>query len=279
MDPALLTRLDQPVLDFFPAYTAWERETRKRAVTLRHLLSLQSGFSREMPHEYWRDPVRLALERPMERQPGGQFFYDSPAVDILSGVLTQVTGTSAAAFADASLFKTLGIWRDPSARFTWQRTPHGTHTWHGDAFWDEQEGYLWKVDPQGHSTGSFGAHLTAREMAKLGYLHLNRGMWDGQQVVSPAYAMDSTRQQSSGGPPVGTHYGYLWWITRHGDFAAFFASGFGGKLIYVIPDLDLVIVTAASTEMAFKHVEQWEEIMALIPRFVLPAVRTAEVPG
>ena len=225
-----------------------------------------------MPHEYWRDPVQLALERPMAGQPGQQFAYDSPAVDILSGILTQITGTSAAAFADASLFKTLGIWRETAARFTWQQDPDGAHTWHGDAFWDEEAGYLWKVDPQGHSTGSFGVHMTAREMAKLGYLYLNQGRWDGQQVVPTSYVMDSTRQQSQGGPPVGAHYGYLWWVTRHENYAAFFASGFGGKLIYVLPDLDLVMVAAASTERALKYPEQWKEIAALFPRFVLPAV-------
>src|SRR5690348_5087303 len=73
----LLKSLDQPMLDFFPEYAASEHDPRKQAITLLHLLSLQTGLSREMPDEYWRNPVQLALERPMEQQPGEQFYYDS----------------------------------------------------------------------------------------------------------------------------------------------------------------------------------------------------------
>jgi CubicO group peptidase (beta-lactamase class C family) len=192
----LLTDLDQPVLDFFPEYAAKEGDPRKRAITLRHLLSLQTGFSTKIPSEYWRNPVQLALERPMERQPGEAFAYDSHGVDILSGILTKVAGKNAASFADATLFKKLGIWRDPASRFTWRNDPQGKHVWHEYAFWDEENGYLWKVDPQGNNPGGFGAHFTAREMAKLGYLYLNRGFWDGEQIVPSEYVADSTREHA-----------------------------------------------------------------------------------
>jgi CubicO group peptidase (beta-lactamase class C family) len=170
------------------------------------------------------------------------------------------------------LFKALGIWRDPASRFTWQQDPDGAHTWHGDALWDEQRGYLWKVDPQGYSTGSFGAHFTAREMAKLGYLYLNDGIWEGQQIVPEAYVVESTRQHSEGGWPIFWPYGYLWWLPRHGNAQAFVASGFGSKLIYSIPELDLVVTTVASTEEARAHPQQEEEIRQLVPHFILPAV-------
>lgn len=268
----LLTSLDQHMLDFFPEYASQEQDSRKQEIVLRHLLSLQSGFSKEMPHEYWRDPVRLALERPMERRPGEQFYYDSQSVDILSGILTRVAGKNAAAFADAILFKALGIWRGKNARFTWKNDPDGAHVWHDLAFWDEKDGYLWKVDPQGNNPGGFGAHFTAREMAKLGYFYLNNGMWDGEQLVPAAYVQDSIHKHSDGGWPVNLPYGYLWWLTRHGNYDAFFASGFGSKLIYVIPALDVVIVTIVSTEKVLKNPEQGDEVINLIPRFILPAV-------
>lgn len=268
----LLKSLDQPMLDFFPEYAAGEHDPRKQAITLRHLLSLQTGFSRETPDEYWRNPVQLSLERPMERQPGEQFCYDQ-GIDILSGILTLATGKNAAAFADATLFKTLGIWREPEARFTWKNDPDGMHVWHEYAFWDEKEGYLWKIDPQGNNPGGFGTHFTAREMAKLGYLYLNHGYWNGEQLIPSAYVMESTRQQSEGGWPIHLPYGYLWWVTQHGQYDAFFASGFGSKLIYVLPALDLVIVTIASTERALKDREQDKAIRDLIPDFILPAIK------
>lgn len=100
LNQKLITSLDQPMLDFFPDYAAAEQDSRKHAVALRHLLTLQTGFPSEMPREYWRDPVQLALQRPVAEPPGQRFVYDSPVVDILSGILTRVTGKSAAAFAE-----------------------------------------------------------------------------------------------------------------------------------------------------------------------------------
>ncbi len=268
---SMLKSLEQHMFDFFPEYASAEKDSRKQAITIRDLLSLQTGFSKDIPNEYWRDPVRLAIQRPMEHHPGEYFHYDNQGVDILSGILSKVTGMSAAAYADATLFKSLGIWRDENAHFPWRLDSSGPHSWHGDALWDEQQGYPWKVMLQGYSTGSFGAHFTAREMAKLGYLYLHQGSWDGKQVVSPDYVTDSTRKHSEGGPPVDAQYGYLWWIEQHGNYTAFFASGYGGKLIYVVPALDLVIITTASTEQARSHPNQAKEIKDLVPLFILPA--------
>lgn len=267
-----LKDLDQQMLDFFPDYAAKVSDSRKQAITLRHLLSLKTGFSQEFPDKFWLNPVQSALERPMEQEPDKEFFYDNLSVDILSGILTRVTGKKAAAFAAETLFKRLGIWQTEAARFTWHNDPHGTNTWHADALWDEKDGYLWKMNLQGDNTGSFGAHFTAREMAKLGYLYLQNGIWDGEQIVPAAYVSDSTKEHSNGGPPVNAHYSYLWWIEQLENQHTFFASGFGGKLIYVIPGLDLIIVTTASTETAKKDEHQEQAIKALIPRFILPAV-------
>jgi CubicO group peptidase (beta-lactamase class C family) len=268
----LLKNLDQHMLDFFPEYAAKISDSCKRAITLRHLLSLKTGFSQKFPDQFWLNPVQSALERPMEQEPDKEFFYDNLSVDILSGILTRLTGKKAAAFAAETLFKRLGIWQTEAARFTWRTDPHGANTWHADALWDEKDGYLWKVNLQGGNTGSFGAHFTAREMAKLGYLYLNKGIWDGEQIVPAAYVSDSIKKHSNGGPPVNAHYGYLWWIEQLEGHHAFFASGFGGKLIYVLPTLDLIIVTTASTERAKKDERQEQTIKALIPRFILPAV-------
>lgn len=267
-----LTSIEQHVLDFFPDYAVHVTDTFKQTMTLHHLLTLTTGFAEELPPQFWLNPVKAALERPVIHQPGTVFRYDSSAVDLLSGILTIVAGMNAAAFADTTLFKTLGIWRDEAARFTWRNDLQGKHSWHGDALWDEQQGYLWKIDPQGNSTGGFGAHLTAREMAKLGYLYLNSGVWDGIQLVPADYVADSIRKHSDGGFPLNTAYGYLWWLNQHNGKDAFFASGFGGKLIYVIPAFDLVIATIASTERTREHPEQADEIVQLISRFIVPAV-------
>ena len=93
----------------------------------------------------------------------------------------------AAMFADRTLFATLGIWHSSVPRFAWKQEGIGPHTWHEDGLWDEQDGYPWKVTLQGTNTRSFGAHFTAREMAKLGYLYLHHGQWDGAQVIPQDY--------------------------------------------------------------------------------------------
>ncbi|GCE28910.1 penicillin-binding protein [Dictyobacter alpinus] len=267
-----LRSVEQHMLDFFPEIAKQEQDTRKQAITLHHLLSFQTGFSEEYPFEFWRNPVLTSVQRPMVEQPGERFFYDNLSVDIISGILTRVTGMKAAAFAEQTLFKTLGIWRDQDVRFAWKQEGTGPHTWHGDALWDEQDGYPWKVTLQNTNTGSFGAHFTAREMAKLGFLYLNQGQWDGVQVIPQEYIAASTRQQSAGGPPVNANYGYLWWIEQVRGMHAFFASGYGGKYIYAIPQLDLLIVATASTEQAKIDREQHNKIRALIPDFIVPAV-------
>jgi CubicO group peptidase (beta-lactamase class C family) len=267
-----LNSLDQHMLNFFPEITVQEQDLVKQSLTLRHLLSFQTGFTEKYPHEFWRDPVRSSLLRPMVEQPGERFFYDNLSVDIISGILTQATGMKAAAFADHTLFETLGIWRDKDTHFAWKQDGTGPHTWHEDALWDEQDGYPWKVSRQGMNTGSFGAHFTARDMAKLGFLYLNNGHWNETQVIPQSYITASTQKQNNGGPPVNANFGYLWWIEQVRDLHAFFASGFGGKYIYVIPELDLVVVTTASTEQAKEDREQHNKIRALIPDFILPAL-------
>lgn len=262
-----LTNLDQRVLDFFSEYAVAENDPRKQALTLRHLLSLTGGFAHEFPENYHFNPVGLALARPMMQQPGQEFYYDSQSVDLLSGILTLATGRNAATFAYETLFKTLGIWQEESARFVWKTDLQGEHVWHEHAYFDEKDGFLWKIDPQGNNPGGFGIHLTAREMAKIGYLYLNNGYWDGIQVVPEEYVSDSTHQQSDGGQPVNVPYGYLWWITQHGNRSAFFASGYGGKCIYVIPALDLVVVSTGSSKQGPQS--HFQEI---IEQLILPAI-------
>ncbi|BCL84478.1 6-aminohexanoate-dimer hydrolase [Ktedonobacteria bacterium brp13] len=272
LQQGLLTDLNQHMLDFFPHIAEKEQDSRKKAVTLRHLMSFQSGFTEEYPYQFWLDPVLTSVLRPMVEEPGTHFFYDNLSVDILSGILTKVTGVKAAAFAMDTLFKTLGIWRDEETRFAWQYNKTGPHTWHEDGLWDEQDDYPWRMTCVGTNTGSFGAHFTTRDMAKLGFLYLNHGQWNGTQLVPQGFITKSTRKQSDGGAPVYASYGYLWWIEESQGYHAFFASGFGGKYIYVVPELDLIVVTTASTEQGKIDHNQHSSIKALISNFILPAL-------
>ena len=103
--------------------------------------------------------------------------------------------------------------------------------------------------PQGEVNGGAGLELTPRDTAKLGQLLLQRGRWGDAQVLGEDYAIAATTRQSDGesvtGGSIGVAYGFQWWVTNDTGYEAFFALGFGGQYVYVVPDLDIVIVVAA----------------------------------
>ena len=113
--------------------------------------------------------------------------------------------------------------------------------------------------------------LKARDAAKIGYLYLNRGQWDGVQIIPSDYAYEATQAHSRGGPPEAESYGYHWWVTEQDGYHSFFAAGFGGQYIQVIPDLDLVLVTLAP-DAPFIGVYHRNFIASL---FVIPAIQGA----
>jgi CubicO group peptidase (beta-lactamase class C family) len=124
----------------------------------------------------------------------------------------------------------------------------------------------WPTDPRGYHTGFSGLQLPARDLAKLGYLYLNGGRWDGAQVVPADYVGASTRAQSRPPPddPCGG-YGYQWWVTSERGHPSFLAVGFGGQFVQVVPDLDLVVVTTSDAA------NQRIDAQALVGEAIIPA--------
>jgi CubicO group peptidase (beta-lactamase class C family) len=205
-----LESVRQRVVRFFPGELTADVDPRVREITLRDLLTMSAGY-RDVNTPYETDDwVRALLDRPLASEPGAAFSYDDGSVDLLSAVLTKVTGVPAAVYAQRELFGPLGI---RPAR--------------------------WNGDGQGHSLGSGGLFLRTREMARLGRLYLDGGRWRGRQILPRAWVRDSTREQIR--VPGGGAYGYLWWIGRGAD-RGFAAEGFGGQEIAVVPRLSLVIV-------------------------------------
>ncbi len=223
--------LDQPVVSFFPERTIANLDERKARMTVRHLASNVNGMESgcyEGDEPTIRamvanpDWVQAALDRPMVSEPGETFCYDSPGMHLLSAILTEATGMTALDFARQNLFEPLGI---------------------HDA--------IWESDPQGYSRGWGDLHLVPEDLAKIGYLWLHRGNWDGQQIVSEAWVLDSVKAHSKFIEP-DFGYGYGWWITDK-DYQA---SGRGGQRVRVMASLNLlVVVTGADFE--YDAVESW----------------------
>ena len=219
MDQGLLDSLDHKVIEYFPEYFYPKTDPRMTQVTLRHLLTMSTGFlwvengpieTKWLDSDNW---VEAAINLKFVDQPGAVFIYSSANTQLLSGVLTRLTGESLIAYAQHNLFTPLGI---PASRWSWG------------------------LDDHGYATGGFGMNLHPRDMARFGYLYLNQGYWDGQQIISPEWIQESTQSQIS--IDTGSEaYGYLWWIHPRQDHPAFEALGYGGQNIYVVPDLDLVV--------------------------------------
>lgn len=246
-----LQNLDQRWEELLPEYFTSEVDARKKEITLRQLLKMTGGLNPDFlasPSERGnnaQDWVRFAIEKPILASPDQLYMYSSLGSHLLSVILTQVTGMSTLEFARRYLFTPLGI----------------------DS--NEQAGFSWGTDPQGYYVGGARLKLRARDAVKFGYLYANNGQWDGVQIVPAEYVRESTREQTRGGHPEATGYGYHWWVVEQNGHASFYAAGFGGQYIHVFPDLDLVIVMFAPDEPAPGVYHR-----QLIPSvFVLPAIQ------
>jgi CubicO group peptidase (beta-lactamase class C family) len=190
-----------------------------------------------------RDWVHHILGRRLVSKAGADFAYSRAGSHLLSAIVADATGQSTLAYARAKLFIPLGIAADNVLEQAIRRWPPTSA--HVEAY--EQAPVAWPTDPQGYHLGFAGLRLPARDLAKLGYLYLNGGRWDGTQVVPADYVAASTRPQSDPSQGPGD-YGYQWWVTNETGHDSFRAVGFGGQLIQVIPDLDLVVVITSDAD-------------------------------
>jgi CubicO group peptidase (beta-lactamase class C family) len=125
----------------------------------------------------------------------------------------------------------------------------------------------WPTDPQGYHLGFSGLKLPSRDLAKFGYLYLNGGRWDATQVIPAGYVAASTRPHSTPTPDgPGESYGYQWWVSSQGGHPSFRAVGYGGQLIEVVPDLDLVVVITSDAN------QNRNDARELVGQAIIPAV-------
>jgi CubicO group peptidase (beta-lactamase class C family) len=249
-----LQSLNQTVEELLADHLPAKTDPRLRQVTLQQLLTMTSGlagddsslggddqqFDRMFQSRDW---VRHILSRQLVSKPGAEFAYSSAGSHLLSAIVADATGQSTMDLARTELFAPLGIRTDNALEWTIRHWPPTQAEL--EAF--GRAPVAWPRDPQGYHVGGVGLKLPARDLAKLGYLYLNGGRWDHTQVIPAEYVAASTRPQSH--PPQGPgEYGYQWWVTNETGHDSFRAMGFGGQLIQVIPDLDLVVVITSDPD-------------------------------
>jgi len=239
--------LDDRVAAYLPQYFA-SAPASERAITIRDLLSMSSGLhwvedDTEYSVQDTSNWLAAILGQKMRDAPGTRFDYSTGDFHVLSAVLQSATGMTTCSFAERYLFGPLGM------------SPQH-----------------WGVDPTtGVDMGGCDLYMTPRDMARFGLLYLHGGIQNGQRVVpSTAIRAASRSVWNVGG---GFHYSQGWWVRRISGIKMFFAWGYGGQFIYVIPSLDVVFVTSEDTSDGARHTEI--DSGAFIRDFLIPSVRSS----
>jgi CubicO group peptidase (beta-lactamase class C family) len=258
IDRELIKSVDEPILKFFPDYSAvktagWDN------ITLRHLLTMSSGMQwdqnrpwadpqndeRRLSNE--ADPFRYVLSKPIAAPPDTVWNYTSGGTDLLGNVIERVSGKSLETFAREALFAPLGI-----------------------ADWE------WMKNRNEHISPAAGLRLRPRDAAKIGQLVLNKGAWGGREIVSAKWIEQSVtpRFQAIGFFGGLFYYGQQWWMGRtlsgDKDVKWIAAQGLGGQRIFIIPELDLVMVT---TSGLYGSPRQGSAALDILANFVIPGAR------
>jgi CubicO group peptidase (beta-lactamase class C family) len=255
VDRGLIRSLDATVKDYLDeSYDAIPPATGN--ITIRNLLTMSGGFQWEefrstSALNSWfnaRDHVQHVLQLPLVNSPGTTFTYNTAACQLLSAIFKKATGVHLLEFAKPNLFEPLGMLGDRP----------------------------WVADEGGYNYGGYQLSLKPLDMVNIGQLYLNEGEFGGRRIVSADWVRASTRVQISTGNviPYGSGYGYLWWIGHTGQYDSYFANGYGGQFIVVVPALKLVVVTRSTWTYSGRTAdEQWMSTLDIIMNHVLPAVR------
>jgi CubicO group peptidase (beta-lactamase class C family) len=244
-----LKSVQQKVLDFFPDIAREVTDPMVPDLTVEHLLTMSAGFNTNTMPDLTSTAARAGTIKhiltydSILQKPGTTFFYDSGLPHLLSGIVQKTTGTTLQAYAQQKLFEPLGI-----------------------------SEVSWAADPQGVTTGNTGLMMRPLDLAKLGYLYLQGGRWNGTQVVPANWVDASTTKhiETKGlmNAAEDSGYGYLWWMNGFDGYAA---HGFGGQYLFVLPQADMVVVfTGGLPDPAFPAPQQ------LLQAYVLPAIKSAQ---
>jgi CubicO group peptidase (beta-lactamase class C family) len=252
--------VEEKVLDYFPEYST-NAAILKRAVTIRHLLTMTAPFpfswrtggrGGQEPLDRLRrqrDWVKYTLDLLGQKGQPGQFQYFTAGTHLLSAIITRVTGKCARDYANEHLFRPLGMTEIPDRESNSFKLD--------DVFGKNVNG--WIKDPGGNTAGGWGLTLTPRDMARFGFLYLNDGVWDNNQVVTREWIKESTAMNAN-------KYGYLWWLGEESGIFSFSALGSGGNVICCIPGKDLVV--AIASKIVSKSQDRWP----LIEKCIIPAL-------
>lgn len=214
---------DVPLLSFLDDYDLSGVDQRLTRATLDDLLTMRSGIewhesdrpldetNTTIQLEAADDWIQFTLDQPMDAAPGAKWVYNSGGSHLMSGVIRKATGRYIDEYAEEHLFGPLGI-----------------------------DDYHWKKTPRGYPDTEGGLYLEAEQLAKIGFLYLRGGVWDGERLLPDGWVEASTARHVDGVNAAGWGYGYQWWRLDTDGHDVWGGLGFGGQFLVVIPEYELV---------------------------------------
>jgi CubicO group peptidase (beta-lactamase class C family) len=246
IDRGVIKSVDQPIGDLLGDRIPANAEPAVRDITVGQLLSMQSGLGRTsgMYYSEWvnsSDWIEYALARPLIGRPGERMLYSTGNSHILSAVLTRVSGRSTLELARDWLGDPLNIIVPP-----------------------------WMRDPQGIYFGGNEMRLSPRALLRIGELYRQGGVIDGQRVLPEAW-VEASWQPRTRSPYTGDGYGYGWFVTDLGGQRVYYGRGFGGQMLYVVPELALTVVITSDPSPPSPGTLHLRQLNALLEHALIPA--------
>jgi CubicO group peptidase (beta-lactamase class C family) len=240
--------VEDPVLKFFPDEAPATPSANLKAMRIRDLLTMSTGHHeddvRDFPYQSDESVVKIFLSRPVSHKPGTFFFYNTPASYMLSAIVQKVTGQAVVDYLKPRLFDPLGI-----------------------------ENPTWQSSKQGVSLGGFGLNIRTEDIARFGQLYLQKGKWQGKQLVPAEWVETATsRMMSNGSSPTSDWeqgYGYQFWRSRHGFYRG---DGAHGQFCLILPQYDTVVaITSGTRDMASVMNLVWDRLVPALQPSALTA--------
>lgn len=243
-------RVSEWLSDRFPP----DADPRLSRITVGHLLAMQAGLGSTSGENYgaWvssRDWMRYALAQPFAADPGGPMIYSTGTSHLLSAVLTRASGRSTLALARAYLGDPLDI-----------------------------EIPAWPTDPQGIYFGGNEMRLSPRALARFGELYRLGGTRAGVQIL-PSGWTDRSWEPRGTSRWTGHRYGFGWWLRRSGPHVVNYAWGYGGQMVFVVPDLNLTVVMTSDPSPVAVRDDHVGQLHRLLDDWILPAAARGGAPA
>jgi CubicO group peptidase (beta-lactamase class C family) len=236
--------LDDEVLKFFPQDAPASPGENLKAMRVRDLLCMSTGQTEESPTAPDKISPKSFLAQPVPFKPGTHFKYNTPATFVLSAIVQKVTGMTVFEYLKPRLFDPLGI-----------------------------EHASWQTNTQGISLGGYGLRIRTEDIANFGQLYLQKGTWQGRQLVPASWVEAATARQTSNGSDPNSDweqgYGYQFWRCRHG---AYRGDGAFGQFCIVMPEQDAVMaITSGVSDLQKVLNVFWDTLLPAMKPGFLPA--------